>query len=86
VYYEDTSDVSKFATDPNMPTPLMGVTPFTQQIAIADIQAGCYVSLCFSYALLNWNFLLRLIARRPVESTLHAERGHKSRPAIANPA
>src|SRR5579859_1493245 len=38
VYYGDTGDVSKFATDPGA-TSIMGVTAFGQQIVIADIQA-----------------------------------------------
>jgi len=39
VYFEDTGDVSKFATDPNMPTPLLPGKIFNRQIAIADLQA-----------------------------------------------
>jgi uncharacterized protein (TIGR03437 family) len=39
VYFEDTGDVSKYATDPGTPTPLTGAKAFNQQIGIADIQA-----------------------------------------------
>src|ERR1700737_1578505 len=39
VYFEDTGDVSKFATDPNMPTPMLPGKIFNRQIAIADLQA-----------------------------------------------
>jgi hypothetical protein len=39
VYFEDTSDVSKFATDPNTPTPLLPGKIFNRQIGIADVQA-----------------------------------------------
>ena len=38
-YFEDTGDVSKFATDPNMPTPMLPGKIFNRQIAIADLQA-----------------------------------------------
>src|SRR5437870_695297 len=38
-YFEDTGDVSKFTTDPNMPTPLLPGKNFNRQIAIADLQA-----------------------------------------------
>ena len=38
-YYEDTGDVSKFAADPNMPTPMTPGKIFNRQIAIADLQA-----------------------------------------------
>ncbi|HTS30183.1 MAG TPA: hypothetical protein VMH81_30135 [Bryobacteraceae bacterium] len=39
IYYEDTGDVSKYATDPGMPTPLTPGKIFNGQIGIADIQA-----------------------------------------------
>jgi hypothetical protein len=39
VYFEDTGDVSKFATDPNTPTPMLPGKIFNRQIAIADVQA-----------------------------------------------
>ena len=39
VYFEDTADVSKFATDPGTPTPLLPGKTFNRQIGIADIQA-----------------------------------------------
>jgi hypothetical protein len=39
VYFEDTGDVSKFATDPNTPTPLLPGKIFNRQIAIADLHA-----------------------------------------------
>src|SRR5450432_4133978 len=39
VYFEDTGDVSKFATDPGTPTPMTPGKNFNRQIAIADLQA-----------------------------------------------
>jgi len=41
VYFQDTGDVSKFATDPNMTTPMASGTifNFNRQIGIADIQS-----------------------------------------------
>jgi uncharacterized protein (TIGR03437 family) len=38
-YFEDTGDVSKYATDPGIPTPLTPGKIFNRQIGIADIQA-----------------------------------------------
>src|SRR5271165_1965139 len=38
LYNEDTSDVTKFATDPGVPTPI-ATRNFTRTVALADIQA-----------------------------------------------
>jgi uncharacterized protein (TIGR03437 family) len=39
VYYQDTGDVSKYATDPGTPTPSTVTKAFIHQFGIADIQA-----------------------------------------------
>jgi hypothetical protein len=39
LYFEDTGDLSKFTTDPNITTPMLPGKDFNRQIAIADIQA-----------------------------------------------
>src|SRR6516225_6966252 len=39
LYFEDTGDLSKFTTDPNVTTPMLPGKIFNRAIAIADIQA-----------------------------------------------
>jgi hypothetical protein len=39
LYFEDTGDLSKFTTDPNITAPMLPGKDFNRQIAIADLQA-----------------------------------------------